>query len=71
MGMRLAARRVGSTPRVFARLIVDAGVAYRSPEFAAGGVVVLNATQQAQIAEGGVLSVANGAEFTEDVLMFK
>lgn len=54
-----------------ARLIVESGVAYRSPEFAAGGVVVLNDTQQAAFAEGGVLSVANGAEFTEDILTFK
>lgn len=70
MGMRLAARRVGSTPRVFARLIVESGVAYRSPEFASG-VLLLNDTQQATFAEGGVLSVANGAEFTEEVLTIK
>lgn len=69
--MTLTARRVGSTPRLFARLISESGVAYQSPEFAEGGVLVLNATQQAEFADGGVLAVANGGTFEEGVLTFK
>lgn len=61
----------GQWLQLAAWLVTESGVAYRSPVFMEGGVVVLNATQQAAFAAGGVLSVANGAEFTEEVLTFK
>ena len=69
MGMRLAARRVGRTPRVFARLITEAGVAqpeYTPPTFG-DGVLVLTEAQQPHI-EQGVLSVA--AEIEINTLTF-
>lgn len=70
MGMRLAARRVGSTPRVFARLIAEAGVAQPeyTPPTLEGVVLVLTEAQQPHI-EQGVLSVAAEIE-NENTLTF-
>lgn len=69
MGMRLAARRVGRTPRVFARLITEAGVAQPeyTPPTLEGAVLVLTEAQQPHI-EQGVLSVA--AEIENNTLTF-
>lgn len=64
--MRLAARRVGRTPRVFARLITEAGVVYTPPTLE-GAVLVLTEAQQPHI-EQGVLSVA--AEIENNILTF-
>lgn len=65
--MRLAARRVGRTPRVFARLIAEAGVVSTPPTLE-GAVLVLTEAQQAHI-EQGVLSLAAEIE-NENTLTF-
>lgn len=67
----ITARRVGQPLRIAAWLVTESGVAYRSPEFTDDGVLLLNATQRAVFIDDGTLSVANGAELTEEILSLK